>query len=123
MHSFPLEDIEATNHNNPHFDDDNAVRLILEGGARGPTAQGHRLDLSFCPAIDLPAGDPCRPRAPAVRAAPLELRFFDCRTEEYVDEAGGLLAGNAGGDRRRLTAFFLRFLAAAGGGAHGGWRA
>jgi hypothetical protein len=120
VHSFPLEEVEATNHNNPEYDDDNAVRLILEGGARGPTAQGHRLDLSFCPAIDLPAGDPSRPRPPAVRAAPVELRFFDCRAEEYVDDEAG---GGRGGDRRRLTAFFLRFLAAVGGGAQGGWRA
>lgn len=124
MHSFPLDEVENTAGGNDDANDDrnNTVRLILDGGARGPrVARRHRLDLSFCPAVDLPTGDPARPRPPIVRAAPVEVRFCDCRTEEYLDE--GLMGGSAEADRAQVTAFFLRFLAAVGGEAGGGWRA
>lgn len=120
VHSFPLEEAEPTHHHDEEDDEDedNAIRLILDGGTRGPSSGGQqqRLDLSFCPAIDLPTGpDPSRPSRPAaLRTAPVEIRIYDRRAEEYLDEAGTM-------DRRQATVAFLRFLA--GVGIEGGWRA
>lgn len=123
VQSFSLEEAEPNNlHGGDDDDEDsNAIRLILDGGTRGPTTTNsgtlqQRLDLSFCPAIDLnplPAGDPARPRPARLRTAPVEVRIYDLRTEEYLDEAGL--------DRRQACGALLRFLAAVGDG--GGWRA
>lgn len=122
VQSFSLEEAEPNLH--PHSDDDddeeedsNAIRLILDGGTRGPVAKarGQRLDLSFCPAIDLPTGDPSHPRPAILRTAPVELRFYDFQLGEYLDETGL-------GDRGQATSAVLRFLAAVGSGG-GGWRA
>lgn len=93
-------------------DDSNTVRMILDGGNRGPTAgrPPWRLDLSFAPAVDLPTGDPSRPRPAAIRAAPIEMR---------LDELDALmLTGTREEVHVNMAKLLLPFLADLGG-----WRA
>ena len=108
-------------------------RVILDDEWLGPSAYHYRFEVSFSPSIVLPPppssqeggkegggeGEEEEARPPRLRNAPLELRFFDQRIEEYLDEEVPSIVGGA--DKQvlgeeglpsfaRLVTFFLRFL-------------
>jgi hypothetical protein len=112
----------------------------LDDQCLGPRANYYRFEISFSPSIVLPS-PPCsqqeggkeagteedEKKAPPPRLcnAPLELRFYDQRTEDYLDEEIPFTASGVNGRlpgeedcgsfseimrHELLVTFFLRFL-------------
>lgn len=113
-------------------------RIILDDQSLGPCAKHYRFEVSFSPSIVLPCQpksqqergkeggkgkDEEEPPPPWLCKAPLELRFYDQRIEEYLDEEVPFTGWNrrlVGGEycesfsdmtrHKLLVRFFLRFL-------------
>jgi len=146
VHSFSLEEVgeeEEEEGEEGGREEGNAstfFRVILDDECQGPCAYHYRFEVSFSPSIVLPPPPSSQQeggkagggedgeeeaRPPRLRNAALELRFYDQRAEEYLDEVGPSTVGGSdkqylgeedlapfsfAAESARLVTFFLRFL-------------